>query len=80
MYITCGDHETGPNSVEPVETGYVPNNPLFSLSLDSPQVSFVVFRSLKLKKLKQWIIEDITYKKIIKNRAYYWKNKIQKWY
>lgn len=46
MYITCGDHETGPNSVEPVETGYVPNNPLFSLSLDSPQVSLVVFGSL----------------------------------
>ncbi|XP_063705322.1 protein glass [Culicoides brevitarsis] len=37
MYITCGDHETGAASVEPVETGYVPNNPLFSLSLDSPQ-------------------------------------------
>lgn len=42
MYITCGDPVDGGGggaSVEPVETGYVPNNPLFSLPLDSPQVS-----------------------------------------
>lgn len=39
MYITCG--ESNGVLVEP-ETGYVPNNPLFGLPLDSPQVSFEV--------------------------------------
>lgn len=51
MYITCGDHDTEAHSVEPVETGYVPNNPLFSLPLDSPQVSIVQSRS-KTKKIR----------------------------
>ncbi|KAH8326847.1 hypothetical protein KR067_003807 [Drosophila pandora] len=36
MYISCDVSNGGP--VEP-ETGYVPNNPLFGLALDSPQVS-----------------------------------------
>lgn len=35
MYISCDVSNGGP--VEP-ETGYVPNNPLFGLALDSPQV------------------------------------------
>lgn len=39
MYITCG--ESNGVLMEP-ETGYVPNNPLFGLPLDSPQVSFEV--------------------------------------
>lgn len=34
MYITCGDDGAGVES----EMGYVPNNPLFGLPLDSPQV------------------------------------------
>jgi len=37
MYISCDVSNGGP--VEP-ETGYVPNNPLFGLALDSPQVFF----------------------------------------
>lgn len=39
MYISCDVSNGGP--VEP-ETGYVPNNPLFGLALDSPQVNFVL--------------------------------------
>lgn len=35
MYISCGDDGAGVES----EMGYVPNNPLFGLPLDSPQVS-----------------------------------------
>lgn len=34
MYISCGDDAV---AVE-AEMGYVPNNPLFGLPLDSPQV------------------------------------------
>lgn len=37
MYISCGDDGV---AVE-AEMGYVPNNPLFGLPLDSPQVIFV---------------------------------------
>ena len=36
MYISCGDDGAGVES----EMGYVPNNPLFGLPLDSPQVNF----------------------------------------
>lgn len=36
MYISCGDDAV---AVE-AEMGYVPNNPLFGLPLDSPQVNF----------------------------------------
>lgn len=36
MYISCGDDGV---AVE-AEMGYVPNNPLFGLPLDSPQVNF----------------------------------------
>lgn len=35
MYISCGDDAV---AVE-AEMGYVPNNPLFGLPLDSPQVN-----------------------------------------
>lgn len=38
MYISC-EVPNGEAAVEP-ETGYVPNNPLFGLPLDSPQVKF----------------------------------------
>ncbi|XP_041787286.1 protein glass-like, partial [Anopheles merus] len=34
MYISCGSTDSTP--MEP-ETGYVPNNPLFGMPLDSPQ-------------------------------------------
>lgn len=34
MYISCGDDGAGGES----EMGYVPNNPLFGMPLDSPQV------------------------------------------
>lgn len=34
MYISCGDDAVA------VEAGYIPNNPLFGLPLDSPQVNF----------------------------------------
>jgi len=43
MYISCDVSNGGP--VEP-ETGYVPNNPLFGLALDSPQVSPGVLNQL----------------------------------
>lgn len=45
MYISCDVSNGGP--VEP-ETGYVPNNPLFGLALDSPQVNYLR-NALKLK-------------------------------
>jgi len=49
MYISCDVSNGGP--VEP-ETGYVPNNPLFGLALDSPQVFFslqsFMFKSVKI--------------------------------
>lgn len=38
MYISCGDDAV---AVE-AEMGYVPNNPLFGLPLDSPQVNLRV--------------------------------------
>lgn len=52
MYISCGDD--GAAGVES-EMGYVPNNPLFGLPLDSPQVKFVKITSyikVNLEKLK----------------------------
>lgn len=36
MYISCGEDAVATES----EMGYVPNNPLFGLPLDSPQVNF----------------------------------------
>lgn len=39
MYISCGDDAV---AVE-AEMGYVPNNPLFGLPLDSPQVNYTLF-------------------------------------
>lgn len=41
MYISCGDDGTGVES----EMGYVPNNPLFGLPLDSPQVNLLLTTS-----------------------------------
>lgn len=41
MYISCDVSNGGP--VE-AETGYVPNNSLFGLALDSPQVNFGITR------------------------------------
>lgn len=37
MYISCGGNGT---TMEPETGGYIPNNPLFGLPLDSPQVKY----------------------------------------
>lgn len=53
MYISCDVSNGGP--VEP-ETGYVPNNPLFGLALDSPQVYSFPSRLFRLfAKVKQFL-------------------------
>lgn len=52
MFISCGDD--GAAGVES-EMGYVPNNPLFGLPLDSPQVKFISITSYTIVDLPKFI-------------------------
>lgn len=61
MYISCVEDAIATEA----EMGYVPNNPLFGLPLDSPQVNIKLFKIVEVNTHRQSGYKII--KKIFKN-------------